>query len=80
MEKQRSISATGFVRLLMNVLALETVFLAYFGPDVVMPLGSAVAAGIGVILMFWHRGVRIVRNVSTRFTGTRTGRQRERAE
>ena len=27
----------------------------YFGPEVIMPLSSAVAAVAGVLLIFWHR-------------------------
>ncbi|MGH7474852.1 MAG: hypothetical protein ACRELD_01045 [Longimicrobiales bacterium] len=33
----------------------------YIGPETLMPLASALAAGAGVALMFWHRTVGFVR-------------------
>ena len=33
----------------------------YIGPETLMPLASAVAAIVGVVLMFWRRTVMIVR-------------------
>ncbi len=41
----------------------------YFGPDTIMPLGSAIAAGIGILLMFWRRVMIFVRGVRQRFRG-----------
>jgi hypothetical protein len=35
----------------------------YIGPDVFLPLTSALAAIMGVLLMFWHRVVAGVRKV-----------------
>jgi hypothetical protein len=32
----------------------------YFGPETLMPVGSAIVAGIGAILVFWHRIVGLV--------------------
>ncbi|HEX5416638.1 MAG TPA: hypothetical protein VFZ25_13285 [Chloroflexota bacterium] len=78
MDKRRSAAAIGPIRFFVNLLALETIFLAYFGPDVVMPLGSAAAAGIGILLIFWHRCVRFVRGASQRLMGPRAGRNEQR--
>ena len=33
----------------------------YIGPETLMPLASAVAAVVGVILMFWRRTIMLVR-------------------
>lgn len=38
----------------------------YFGPEVIMPLSSAVAAVAGLLLLFWNRTVGYVRRVLTR--------------
>ena len=35
----------------------------YIGPDQIMPFTSALAAGAGVLLMFWNRVVGVVRRV-----------------
>jgi hypothetical protein len=40
--------------------------LLYFGPDALMPIASAVAGIIGVMLMFWRRTVALVRAVFSR--------------
>ena len=32
-------------------------FLLYIGPDVLLPIASALAAIAGVLLMFWHKTV-----------------------
>ena len=36
----------------------------YIGPDVLMPVASAIAAVAGFLLMFWHRTVTFVRRVA----------------
>jgi hypothetical protein len=33
----------------------------YFGPETLMPLASALAAVVGVSLMFWRKTVGVVR-------------------
>jgi hypothetical protein len=33
----------------------------YIGPEVMMPLASALAGVVGVLLMFWRRTVSVVR-------------------
>ena len=38
----------------------------YFGPEVLMPVASALAAAVGAILLFWRRGVALVRRVVAR--------------
>ena len=35
----------------------------YIGPDLLLPFTSAIAAALGVVLMFWHRLVGWVRSV-----------------
>jgi len=40
----------------------------YIGPEVMMPLASALAGVIGVLLMFWRRTVAVVRAGFTAFT------------
>ena len=37
----------------------------YIGPDVLMPLASAIAAVVGVLVMFWHKTVGFVRGVAS---------------
>jgi len=41
---------------------LPLVFL-YIGPETILPLTSAVAAVVGIVLMVWHRLVGIGRRV-----------------
>jgi hypothetical protein len=38
----------------------------YLGPDSLIPLASILAAGIGFILLFWHRAVGLVRKLRGR--------------
>lgn len=33
----------------------------YLGPDAAMPIASALAAVVGVAVMFWHRTVAVVK-------------------
>jgi hypothetical protein len=42
--------------------------LSYVGPDVFLPLTSALAAIAGVLLMFWNRVVGVIRRI---FRGSR---------
>lgn len=37
-------------------------FLLYGGPDQILPLASVLGAVIGVLLMFWQRLIRLLRN------------------
>jgi hypothetical protein len=41
----------------------------YIGPDVIMPLASALAAVVGFLLMFWRRTVAFVQRIVGAFTG-----------
>jgi hypothetical protein len=45
----------------------------YLGPDTAMPLASAVAAVVGVAVMFWHRTVALFKGMA-RFVGDRVSR------
>ncbi|HEX6134254.1 MAG TPA: hypothetical protein VFZ24_09825 [Longimicrobiales bacterium] len=42
----------------------------YIGPEVIMPLASALAAVTGVLLMFWRRVVGTVRVTVQAFSRT----------
>ena len=46
----------------------------YLGPDTVMPLASAVAAVVGVAVMFWHKTVGAFKSVF-RWVGRLIGRR-----
>lgn len=46
----------------------------YVGPDLILPLTSAFAAIVGVLLMFWHRVMGLLRSVLTMFQRTREPR------
>ncbi len=35
----------------------------YLGPDTAMPLASAIAAVVGVAVMFWHRTKALVKGI-----------------
>ncbi|MCL4866714.1 MAG: hypothetical protein KJZ47_12540 [Gemmatimonadales bacterium] len=41
----------------------------YIGPDVLMPVASAIAAVAGFLLMFWRRVVGTVRLLTQKLTG-----------
>lgn len=40
---------------------------AYLGPNTVLPLASVLAAGLGIILMFWRYVVAMARGVFRAF-------------
>lgn len=44
-------------------------FLLYIGPDVLLPVASALAAIGGMILLFWHRAVGFVKRVGQKLAG-----------
>ena len=48
---------------LLRDTALSPVGLLYFGPETTLPLASAVAAAIGVLLIFWRYLVGLGRKV-----------------
>ena len=41
----------------------------YIGPDVLMPIGSVIAAVVGFVLMFWRRLVGMFHAVTAKLTG-----------
>jgi hypothetical protein len=45
----------------------------YLGPDTAMPLASAIAAIVGVAVLFWHKTVAAVKGVA-RFVGRQFSR------
>lgn len=46
-----------------NVVHYLPIILLYIGPETMLPLVSALAAIGGVLLMFWHRFVGLVRKL-----------------
>jgi hypothetical protein len=44
-------------------------FVLYIGPDVLMPVASAIAAVVGFLLMFWRRVVGFFRMVGQKLVG-----------
>jgi hypothetical protein len=46
----------------------------YLGPDTVMPLASALAAVVGVAVMFWHKTVGAFKS-AFRWMGRLVGRR-----
>jgi hypothetical protein len=49
------ISSTSAAPLASTTSSLATLLLLYVGPDQMLPLTSALAAMVGVLLMFWQR-------------------------
>jgi hypothetical protein len=46
----------------------------YVGPELMLPLTSALAAIVGVLLMFWHRVMGLARSVVAMFHRTKEPR------
>ena len=46
----------------------------YLGPDAALPFASAIAAVVGVAVMFWHRTVGVFKGVA-RWMGRLVGRK-----
>jgi hypothetical protein len=63
----------------MNPDHVLPLFVLYIGPETILPLTSALAAIIGILLMVWHRVLKLVRTtwqfcskkVSQLFTGNK---------
>jgi hypothetical protein len=49
----------------------------YLGPDTAMPLASAFAAIIGLLVLFWHKTVAGVKGIA-RFVGKQVSRLTQR--
>jgi len=45
----------------------------YLGPDTAMPLASALAAAVGVVVLFWHKSVALAKGFA-RFVGKQLSR------
>jgi undecaprenyl pyrophosphate phosphatase UppP len=54
MDINGSLNETSFHQMLPFVLL-------YIGPETILPLTSALAAILGILLMFWHRFVGLLR-------------------
>ena len=48
--------------------------LLYLGPDTLMPFASAIAAIVGVAVMFWHKTVGLFKG-AVRWVGRVVGRR-----
>jgi hypothetical protein len=61
------IVAIAFVAVLLiaggHVSEVQPWMLLYLGPDLLLPFTSAIAAALGVVLMFWRRLTGWVRNL-----------------
>ena len=44
-------------------------FVLYIGPDVLMPLASAIAAIVGFLLMFWRKTVAVAQRIGQAIAG-----------
>ena len=44
-------------------------FALYIGPDVMLPVASAIAAVAGFLLMFWRRTVNFVKGIGQKIAG-----------
>ncbi|HZA24384.1 MAG TPA: hypothetical protein VFA32_17590 [Dehalococcoidia bacterium] len=58
-------ASTLFVGHFLALLAgapLQSTVLLYLGPETIMPVGSFLAAALGVLLIFWRQTVAIARN------------------
>lgn len=53
----------------MFLMIIRPAMLMYIGPDVLMPVASAIAAGVGVVLMFSRRIVGAARLMGQKLTG-----------
>ena len=42
---------------------LVPMLLGYIGPETMLPLASILAAGVGVILMFWRYIIQLIRRI-----------------
>jgi hypothetical protein len=62
--------------------ALNGILVLYMGPETTLPLASALAAIVGVLLMVWHRAVVLARRAwrffAERFTQVRNMRRGQR--
>ena len=50
-------------------VAILPIVMSYIGPDVFLPFTSALAAIVGIVLMFWNRLVGIFRTLWLKVTG-----------
>jgi hypothetical protein len=52
----------GHFPVLLADAPLQSTVLLYLGPETIMPVGSFLAAALGVFLIFWRQTVAIARN------------------
>lgn len=53
----------GVHHLLWPSSGLDALLVLYIGPETTLPLASALAAIIGILLMVWHRAVALARRI-----------------
>jgi hypothetical protein len=52
---------------------MHSLVLLYLGPETIMPLGSFLAAAVGILLIFWRQATAMVRNSFRRVLGRKSG-------
>lgn len=50
-------------------MELSNVALLYLGPETIMPLGSFLAAAVGILLVFWRQATPFLRSAFRRILG-----------
>lgn len=63
-----SVLSGGVTQIQVPGSGLEALLLLYMGPETTLPLASALAAIVGILLMVWHRAVALARKVWHHFT------------
>jgi hypothetical protein len=52
---------------------LREALLLYLGPETIMPVGSFLAAALGLFLLFWRQALALFRNTFKRIWGRKPG-------
>jgi hypothetical protein len=52
---------------------MHSLVLLYLGPETIMPIGSFLAAAVGILLIFWRQAMAMVRNSFRRVLGRKSG-------
>jgi hypothetical protein len=51
---------------------IHSLVLLYLGPETIMPIGSFLAAAVGIVLIFWRQAMAMVRNSFRRVLGRKS--------
>jgi hypothetical protein len=54
-------------------MELSNIPLLYLGPETIMPLGSFLAAAVGILLVFWRQATLFLRSAFHRVLGRKSG-------